>query len=339
MKIAFTLCSTNYLAQAKTLGDSVLLHNPEYKFVIGLVDKIDESIDPSFFEGLEILEVEKINISDFREMCKRYDIVELNTSVKPFYMDYLFKRDENVDSVIYFDPDIVIYDKFVDLEKSLADNNIVLTPHMLTAVCNAPPSRETPILKAGIYNLGFIATRRSPETARFLEWWMDRLVKGCLVDSLGGMFVDQLWVNLAPVYFEKVFILKHPGYNVAYWNLYERTVSVKNNKYYINDFYPLVFFHYSGFSPNKPNILSKYDDSYTFDERKDLIPLFDEYKGILRSNKYDYFKKLSYYYEDKSLVKKIFRLIFSIKLILPSRLRKSLKEFVRKLISFLKKNF
>ena len=40
MKIAFTLCSINYLAQAKTLGDSLLTHNPEYTFIVGLVDKL-----------------------------------------------------------------------------------------------------------------------------------------------------------------------------------------------------------------------------------------------------------------------------------------------------------
>jgi len=37
-KIIFTLCSNNYLAQARTLGDSVLKYS-DSKFVIGLVDQ------------------------------------------------------------------------------------------------------------------------------------------------------------------------------------------------------------------------------------------------------------------------------------------------------------
>jgi len=39
-KLAFTICSANYLAQAIALGDSLLQHNPSYTFVIGLVDEI-----------------------------------------------------------------------------------------------------------------------------------------------------------------------------------------------------------------------------------------------------------------------------------------------------------
>lgn len=35
-KLAFTICSANYLAQAIALGDSLLQHNPGYTFVIGL---------------------------------------------------------------------------------------------------------------------------------------------------------------------------------------------------------------------------------------------------------------------------------------------------------------
>ena len=47
MQIVFTLCSINYLAQAKTLGDSVLRHNPGYKFIIGLIDKNHTNVDLS----------------------------------------------------------------------------------------------------------------------------------------------------------------------------------------------------------------------------------------------------------------------------------------------------
>ncbi len=46
-KIALTICSINYLAQAKSLGDSLLKHNPEYTYLIGLVDRLDVSEIPS----------------------------------------------------------------------------------------------------------------------------------------------------------------------------------------------------------------------------------------------------------------------------------------------------
>jgi len=62
MHIVFTLCSINYLAQAKTLGDSVLRHNPGSRFIIGLIDKNHTGLDLSFLGNLELLEVEKVGI-------------------------------------------------------------------------------------------------------------------------------------------------------------------------------------------------------------------------------------------------------------------------------------
>jgi hypothetical protein len=53
-EIIFTLCSNNYLAQAKTLGDSVKKFNPDVLFVIGLVDKLHPEIDYSFSTRLKL---------------------------------------------------------------------------------------------------------------------------------------------------------------------------------------------------------------------------------------------------------------------------------------------
>ena len=47
MITVFTVCSANYLAQAKTLGQSLHQHNPDYHFVIGLVDRISPELDPA----------------------------------------------------------------------------------------------------------------------------------------------------------------------------------------------------------------------------------------------------------------------------------------------------
>ena len=61
MKIGFTICSNNYLAQAKILQTSFLVHNPDYKFFIGLVDQLDPAINyKNQFNDSVILIEEKI---------------------------------------------------------------------------------------------------------------------------------------------------------------------------------------------------------------------------------------------------------------------------------------
>ena len=286
MLTVFTICSNNYLAQAKTLGDSLLIHNPACHFVICLVDKLSAAIDYSFFVPYEIIPVEDMGINGFEEMVKEYNIIELNTAVKPFTFNFLFKRDESTQAVIYFDPDIIVYDKLAEIDLQLAEHNIIITPHFFTPVYDGHKLDETDILNTGLYNLGFIAVKRSAESFDFLNWWMVRLKDQCLINLPFGLYVDQLWINLVPLYFKKVLIFTHLGHNVAYWNLHERTVTSNDGKPVINNNFPLVFFHFSGYIPEDPEQISKYQNRYSFEQREDIRPLFDDYRNRVINNQH-----------------------------------------------------
>ena len=88
----------------QTLGDSLREHNPDIHFVIGLVDRLPQGLPPAYYEPFEVLPVEKLGIPEFAEMVQKYNIVELNTATKPFYMAFLYERDPSMEVVIYLDP-------------------------------------------------------------------------------------------------------------------------------------------------------------------------------------------------------------------------------------------
>lgn len=329
-----TICSANYLAQAKTLGDSLIRHNPHYNFVIGLVDRLEQRLDSSYWEPHELIEVEDIEIPNFQRMCKKYNIVELNTAVKPFYMEYLYNRDPQTQAVIYIDPDILVFNKFKELENKLDLYNIILTPHSCT-VGNDKINKtyEIAMLRTGLYNLGFIATSRSEETLKFLHWWQERLKEYCFYKPGTGLFVDQIWANLVPFYFEKVYVEKYPGYNVCYWNLFERKISIRDDTYWVNEDYPLIFYHFSNYKPSKPELICTRAGYNPLDKRPDLVPLFDEYRTKLLSNAYEDIIKLECYFNNlynqqpsqkRILAQKILKNIYSG---LPSRFKVLVKEF------------
>ena len=141
MTIAFTICSINYLAQARTLGDSLKATNPDVRFFIGLVDTLQGvAFEDSYAPSYPMIEIDKIEIRDFQEMCARYNITELNTAVKPFYFTYFFKHYPEAKNVIYFDPDIIVFQPLKELKNSLARHNAVLTPHINTPI----DDRQTP---------------------------------------------------------------------------------------------------------------------------------------------------------------------------------------------------
>jgi lipopolysaccharide biosynthesis glycosyltransferase len=293
-KIAFTICSINYLAQAKTLGESLLKHNKDYKFYIGLVDKISSStVDKNKLPHYEIVEVEKLNIEGFDEMFDRYNITELNTAVKPYFLQYFYDINPEAKSVSYFDPDIEVFKPFTAIDESLERHSLVLTPHILSPYNDEANPKERDVLNVGVFNLGFIATARCAETMEFLTWWQQKLRYECYIDLKNGMFVDQLWVDYAPIYWKNTLTDRHLGHNMAYWNLHERILTGDAKNYSVNNNEPLVFFHYSGYSPTLPEAISKYQNRFTFESRLDIKPLFDNYAVTLRENGYDYFQQFA----------------------------------------------
>lgn len=296
-KVVLTICSINYLAQAKTLGDSLMEHNPDYSFLIGLVDRLDQSsISKEELPPYEILELHTIGIQDFQDMCDRYNITELNTAVKPFYLRYIYETYPEVDILHYFDPDIVVYKPLTEIEKGLENNSLFLTPHILSPFPDEIRPQERDLLNTGMYNLGFLGTKRSITTSTFLNWWADRLFFHCYINLAEGMFVDQNWVNFAPIYHEDVFVSRHMGLNMAYWNLHERSLNVEGDDLIVNGTFPLIFFHFSGYDPADPAKISKYQDRYDFREKGDVASIFDYYAQLLIKNGHENFKKYPCYY-------------------------------------------
>ena len=53
-------------------------------------------------------------------------------------------------------------------------------------------------------------------------------------------------------------VLGDPTYNVAYWNLDSRPLVRVDGAVHVQDAGPLHFFHFSGYEPERPWVLSKY---------------------------------------------------------------------------------
>jgi hypothetical protein len=292
MTIAFTICSINYLAQARTLGDSLKSTNPDIQFFIGLVDKLHGvSLETDFVPEYPMIEIDKIGITDLEEIAARYDITELNTAVKPFCFTYFFENYPEAHNVIYFDPDIIVFQPLTELLQSLSVHQAVLTPHINTPIDDRLKPNELHHLNTGVYNLGFVAFRRSAENISFIKWWEQKLRYECLIDLCNGLFVDQNWMNFLPLFVANVHIERSPGYNAAYWNLHERQFSLKSEVTYVNESHPLIFFHYSGYDPAKPEILSKYQDRFELAKRPDIHELFERYRDALLSNGNAYYRQ------------------------------------------------
>src|SRR5688500_6920555 len=86
-----TIVLINYLTHARTLARTFLHHHPEGRVFVLLVDEIDGYFDPAGEPFTTIL-ARELNIPNFSTMAFRYTVLELNTAVKPFFLEYLFNK-------------------------------------------------------------------------------------------------------------------------------------------------------------------------------------------------------------------------------------------------------
>jgi hypothetical protein len=281
-RAACTIISINYLHFARTLFESFHALHPQDNFYVLIVDRSKTTLDLSR-EGFHIVWVEDLGIPDFLSTAFKYDIMELNTNVKPTFLSYLLGT--GIERLIYLDPDIYVFASVDFIFDLLSSYSIILTPHSLSPT---PPSErflEQQFLSLGIYNLGFIALAKSDESSRFLLWWEERCLAAAFAEARTGLYVDQKWITVAPCFFEHILILRHYGCNVAYWNLFERKVSQSAHRYIINDNDPLVFYHFSGYRLEQPSLVSeKLRIPLTLNDRSDLKLVYSIYHDMLSRN-------------------------------------------------------
>ncbi len=281
---ACTIVARNYLPQARALARSFRTHHPEGAFTVLLLDRT--GTPPEANDDFNILQLHDLGFDsgEITRMALIYDVLEFSTAVKPWLLQRLMGS--GADVVLYFDPDIEIFAALTDLAALAREHGIVLTPHILEPIPRdglRPAERD--IMHAGIYNLGFIAVGRGSEP--FLKWWAERLRRDAIVDPANMLFTDQRWVDFVPALFPH-HILRDPGCNVAYWNLGQRRLRGSEAGYEVNG-RPLRFFHYSGYDPDRPEVLSKFQGSaprVRLQDEPALARLFAEYSGKLRAQGY-----------------------------------------------------
>src|SRR4051794_18517158 len=276
---AMKFCSViacNYVPFARVLATSLTANHPSCRLAVLVIDDLDHRFDAAS-EPFDVLHLEDV-LTDTRELHRLallYDVTELATAVKPLLLRHLL--DAGHDRVLYLDPDICVYAPLDHLGALAAEHSIVLTPHTTEPMRRdgLRPS-ESDILASGVFNLGFLAVGTGSDA--FLDWWWQRLRRDCVIDHQRMLFTDQRWIDFVPGYFRH-HVVTDPTCNVAYWNVDQRPLVWSGERYEL-DGRPLRFFHFSGFSPARPYLLSRHQGDaprVLLSERPDVAALCSDY--------------------------------------------------------------
>lgn len=181
-----------------------------------------------------------------------FDAFELCNALKPFLVRRLLQEDHA--KVVFLDADLFVAGAFTPVWRALDDHAVLLTPHLLSPpALHSPAVNEIEIVDQGVYNGGFTAWAHSAATRNILTWMCERFVLYGFNDRPHGMFVDQKLLPLLREYFpDQVHIWRHPGANIAFWNVHERPVEAGDAGYTVQG-EPVLFFHMSGFRESLPD--------------------------------------------------------------------------------------
>jgi hypothetical protein len=295
----FTSANLHYLDRAAVLAESMSQFHPDWESVLILVDnkptnndnfkKLTQhfdiiitpeeisTLDPkNWFNSVGITPAFQ-NIGDW---FSTLSVVEACTAIKPFVFEELAKMRR---PIIYLDPDIAV---FASMEEVLAEltngASIAVTPHQLVPSSDyqAIIDNEVATLKYGIFNFGFLAIDPKKQNALdFIDFWRERLKLFCSENTDKHTFTDQKWGNFLPTFYDDLAIIRHPGMNVANWNLDNRNVTFNLVGDCLVNGEPLVFYHFSKAKDFGQAMTSRYASENTA-----VAGLWRWYLGQLNAN-------------------------------------------------------
>lgn len=243
-----TIITADYLPYVLALNESLLQFDASIRLNVLISDKnqiasgtANELPNICFFFADDIC---KEGVAGkIQDKYRKTDMDAFRWSMKPVFMRYLIKE-KGYGKVIYVDSDVHFFGDYTFLFDALDQSNMLLSPHWRSSDPYVDSSNFMHLYNAGLYNGGFVGVNAS--AADTLDWWAMACEFICIKDAAKGQYVDQTHLNLLPIYFDKVEVLKHRGCNVANWNQLEcRRIRGDDNQVRINGDTPIIFIHFT----------------------------------------------------------------------------------------------
>jgi hypothetical protein len=259
-----TVATVSHVPQALVTINSARRQAPSAGYQLFVVDATADAIEKlpgilgesgsgvEFFGPCDLGPEQDTFLSAF----KYYNAVEMSCLAKYVGLAHVL-RTHSADTYVYADADILVLQDFRDAVSEIGDGLVLATPHQLGS---SSDDKEHEFLLYGWLNAGFFCIRPDPRIHEVLGWLIHRVSRRGFYAPHYGMSGDQKWFSSLPFVFPDVTrISRHPGLNVGYWNLGQRQLTRADGKFCVNG-RPLLAFHFSGFDPAEPSMLSKYFD-------------------------------------------------------------------------------
>ena len=269
-----TIITAGYYPYAVALYKSLLKYNEQATLHVLIAD--NKGIDKQLvhYPGIKLVTTQELSgdiaIADLYNRYAHINMDFFRWAGKPLFLLHLLQT--GYDKVIFLDCDIFFFNDYTFLLTELESSGILLTPHWRTPHPLIDEKSFIALFTNGIFNAGFIGASQKGIPA--LQWWAGAChFKMGEVPAL-GIHDDQKYLDILPVLFETVKIVRHRGCNLASWNVNECKRELINGNLLINGEYPIIFIHFSQILANE--ILRGHDPL--------LLPYLTNYKIVFEED-------------------------------------------------------
>ncbi len=269
MKTAICTISTrSHIFKVQALYQSLL---PFYEgsFFCLLIDAEKQTADNQFTTH----DLNDLISEESQALKMKYKGDKLRWALKSNYLKLLINN--GFDRVLYVDNDIYFYDSPQFLFEKLKEKSFLLTPHFYPSNPKKDQNWLEANFRVGLFNAGFIGVSKSG--IEILDWWTNCCLYNVKKSFWRGLFDDQKYLDLVPVKFDNVEIVKHRGCNLAGWNSDESVVLKAENEHFLIQNERLIFIHFT------PLSIEKFSKTGSI-----LFPLCQKYLTSLKLNKVDF---------------------------------------------------
>lgn len=289
-----TIASKRYLALARVTADSFREHHAGVPFYTLLADEPDGPYDAAR-EPFDTVRLDDLAIDDPMGFRFQYNELELSYASTPYLVDHLLEK--GYEGVVFLKQETLVLGVLEPEFELLGRHSVLLTPHLLE-----PPDGERAIetelnvLRAGVYNGGFIAFNGSEEARRVLAWWKRKTRRNCFRAVEEGLHFEQRWLDFVPSLAPSCHILRDPGMNVGHWNLPERRVRAGGGVVTAAGV-PCRVFRFSGYQFDAPHMVTRYNPHMTVESTGEAAGVVRMYQAMLEEAGHRQCQQRSYAYE------------------------------------------
>lgn len=296
-----TCFDSNFLPRGLALYKSIKqFHNNFVFYVLAFDDTTSDYIKALNYNNIEVITPCSYNEYFNTSPDKYSDRKQYFFSATPNLCLYVLEKHPEIDSVLYLDADVYVFNSLDTLYEEVNGASIAFCSHRFY------PLFDLLSKNYGRYNVGVNFFRNTETGLKCLHDWKADC-DGWYPDKPGyplKFFSDQIFLDSWCEKYDEIKIIENRGIDTAPWNIANYKISEHNESYYVgND--PLVIYHFSALKKISDNMWNGNTIFFFGSIRGSLMEVYKKYISEIESFGLNN-SKISIITHSNSYLKKIF---------------------------------